>query len=246
MTTLVRNKLGAAVLMAATSIQLITSKQANRKRDLRHVTVFAFVLGLLLIPRSSFAESRAEEATPKPTDAPVTQSFGGLSFGVGLGLSVNAQNQHRVTNATLVTPTNVVRVTETNNASAALILESHYFFVPNRPFFAGTDQVPKGDWGHGPFVAIEASNGNTVITGYALGWMIGFREPTYTYDAATGWKASYSRNSWNFGLGVRVDPNAQVLGDGIVANQPLPLGETTIRYNHVAKYGVILISSFSF
>jgi hypothetical protein len=217
-------------------------------------------LALQLIPRSGCAQNMATAggavsqskeistaAKPNDTDTPVTQSFGGLALGVGLGLSVNLQNQHRVTSASVVPPNNIVRVTQTNDVTAGIVLESHYFFIPNRPFYWGTAQVDPGDWGHGPFIAIEAASGsNTTITGYAIGWMIGFRQPTYTYDATKKWTKTYSRNSWNFGLSIRVDPGAQVLGDGIVANQPLPTGETTVRYNHVARYGLILVSSFSF
>jgi hypothetical protein len=68
--------------------------------------------------------------------------------------------------------------------------------------------------------------------------MIGFRHP----NAAT----SSSTSSWNFGIGLRVDPKAQVLGDGVVANQPLPAGETAIRYKTEPRPGVMLLSSFSF
>jgi hypothetical protein len=102
------------------------------------------------------------------------------------------------------------------------------------------------EWAHGPFIAVEVGGGtsatpsgsNGPITGYALGWMIGFRHPT----AAT----SSSTSSWNFGIGLRVDPKAQVLGDGVVANQPLPAGETAVRYKTEPRPGVMLLSSFSF
>jgi hypothetical protein len=176
-----------------------------------------------------------------PVGCPVTKTFGGLTLGVGLGLSMNA-SKSRVTSATL-TSTNIVRVTATADASAEIVLESHYFFVPNRAFFT----VPAGDWGTGPFVAIVAgTTGTDVINAYALGWMIGFREPTWNLDSNKNWQATYGTASWNFGVGLRVDPNAQTLGDGIVANAPLPAGETSIRYKTAPSYGVMLLSSFSF
>jgi hypothetical protein len=43
-----------------------------------------------------------------------------------------------------------------------------------------------------------------------------------------------------------VNPNAQTLGDGLVANAPLPAGETAIRFKTQPLYGVMLVSSFSF
>jgi hypothetical protein len=53
-------------------------------------------------------------------------------------------------------------------------------------------------------------------------------------------------SSWNFGIGLRVDPKSQVLGDGIIVNQPLPAGESTIRFKTEPRLGLMLLSSFSF
>jgi len=52
--------------------------------------------------------------------------------------------------------------------------------------------------------------------------------------------------SWNFGVGLRVDPRTQVLGDGIIVNQALPPGETAIRFKKEPRAGIILLTSFSF
>jgi len=179
--------------------------------------------------------------------SPATQTFGGLTFGVGLALSENVQAQSRVTSAQVVN--GIVRVTQTNDAIAGIVLESHYFFVPNT-YFISPSIVPALDWGHGPFVAIVAgSGGNDVVTAFALGWMIGFRQPTWTTDSngqITGKPKYSSTASWNLGIGLRVDPAVQVLGDGIVANQPLPAGETSVRYKTVPGYGLMVLSSFSF
>ena len=94
--------------------------------------------------------------------------------------------------------------------------------------------------GHGPFIAVDASTNSTgslgVVAGISMGWMVGFKKlPTLTqatfYDSAsrrmvTAPAATTDSNSWNFGVGFRVDPKATVLGDGIFANMPLPAGET--------------------
>jgi hypothetical protein len=211
--------------------------------------IFFALAGQLILPSTSLAQTASTEAAkqqtgsaPPPTDtpAPAKQNFGGLSLGVGLGLTLNADKVSRVTSASSVN--GIIRVTGTSDAVAGIVLESHYFFVPNRDFTT----VPQGAWGHGPFVAIVAgSSGSNVISAYALGWMIGFREPTWTY-VNNNWKATYGSASWNFGLGVRIDPSVQVLGDGDVANLPLPAGETAVRFKNVPSYGVIMISSFSF
>jgi len=209
--------------------------------------ILAALAGQFISQSSALAQASNPDATktgsaPPPTDtpAPAKQNFGGLSLGVGLGLTLNLDKVSRVTSASPVN--GIVRVTGTGDAVAGIVLESHYFFVPNYSLAT----VPQGAWGHGPFVAIVAgSSGSNVISAYALGWMIGLREPTWTYTN-NAWKATYGSSSWNFGLGVRIDPSVQVLGDGVVANLPLPAGETAVRFKNVPSYGLIMVSSFSF
>jgi hypothetical protein len=72
--------------------------------------------------------------------------------------------------------------------------------------------------------------------------MVGLHHPKFD---ATG-KPVADNTNWNLGIGLRVDPKAQVLGDGFVANLPPPAGETMIRYKTEPKAGVMLMSSFSF
>lgn len=213
------------------------------------------------VPPPAGATCTAEAQTggsqpPSSPDTPVTEKFGGLTFGVGLGLNFLAQ-KGVVSSASVVN--GIVRATATDDTTASLVLESHYFFVPTVSFL-GMTNVPKGTWGHGPFVAIVSSAGanngdsssgtaSNVISAYALGWMIGFRVPTWVQDKSDPktWDATYSGSaSWNFGVGFSVNPNAQTLGDGIISNQSLPNGETSIRYKTQPLYGAILVSSFSF
>jgi hypothetical protein len=59
-------------------------------------------------------------------------------------------------------------------------------------------------------------------------------------------RLSLKNTSWNFGVGLRVDPKAQVLADGFIANQPPPAGETAVRFKTEPRYGIMLLSSFSF
>jgi hypothetical protein len=55
-------------------------------------------------------------------------------------------------------------------------------------------------------------------------------------------------SSWNFGLGLRVDPSSKVLADGVAANRPPPVGITTTDqlFKKEPRYGLMLLSSFSF
>jgi len=137
------------------------------------------------------------------------------------------------------------------------VLEAHYFFrdwlIPSLANGCTAAQVSAysfvcTDAAVGPFVTIEVGGGSSAtpaangpITAFALGAMVGFRhlDPTKVADNKT-------TSSWNFGIGLRVDPRAQVLGDGFIANQPPPPGETAIRYRTEPRYGIMLLSSFSF
>ena len=140
----------------------------------------------------------------------------------------------------------IVRITDTSgNVGVSLVLEAHYFFKEWLPF-ANCQDNNCNDIAIGPFVAIEAGNATTSgsngpITGYALGLMVGLHHPDPT-------SAKTTNSSWNFGVGLRVDPSATVLGDGVRANQAPPPGITTADQllKKEPRYGIMLLSSFSF
>lgn len=162
-----------------------------------------------------------------------TQKFGGLEFGIGISFTMDFGWNDRVAEAELVN--GIVRVRDENNGIARIMLESHYLFPQQRrgPFGVGA-----GEWGHGPFVALQPGT-NNIIEAIGIGWMMGFRRPLPVGEQDTG-------QSFNIGLGIVVDPNTRILGDGIVANQPLPEGETSIRYKEEMQGGFLALVSFSF
>jgi hypothetical protein len=198
--------------------------------------------------------SPAPAPNPNPPNPPAgSTTWGGLSWGLGIAADFDIGGT-RVGNATVVN--NIVRLTDTSsNVGVGFVLESHYFF----PGFKYTplDFMAPGacgkdtnctEWAWGPFVAIEVGDGSTStpaaagpITAYALGGMVGLHRPKLDSSG----NVTNSTSSWNFGVGLRIDPKAQVLGDGLVANQPLPVGDS-IRYKTEPKAGVMLLSSFSF
>ena len=158
--------------------------------------------------------------------------FLGINFGVGVALSIDAsKGKERIETANIIN--GIVRVEEERDAMARVILESHYFFEPASEFPIG--KVSKVNWGHGPFLAIQPGD-NDIVNSIGFGWMWGFKRGNN----------GNVQESWNFGLGIMVDPNARVLGDGIVKNQPLPVGETAIRYKSEAETSVIAMFSFTF
>ena len=173
------------------------------------------------------------------------QKFGGLDFGIGISYTGDIGIHDRIGGAE-VDPNGIVRITDTNDVNARIMLESHYFFTPVGRSLLGVRNHPDtqdGDgnvikagaklWGIGPFVALRPGT-DSVIDAIGAGVMIGFR------------KSSSSSESFNFGIGAVVDPNVQILGDGIVPNKPLPANETKVRFRETSQAGVLLLTSFSF
>ena len=142
-----------------------------------------------------------------------------LGFGIGLSYIQDLGKNDRVKSAELVN--GVVRVTDEQNGSAAIVFEGHYFFHNLKTF------------GHGPFVAVQAGGSGDIITSVALGWMFGLR------------KHETDTRSWNLGIGLAADPNVQILGDGLTANDPLPEGETAIRFKEKTQFGLMFVFSAS-
>lgn len=169
----------------------------------------------------------AETRKPASSNNSDTRDFAGLKLGVGLSLTIDFGGIERVSEAEVVN--GIVRVTDEDDARARVMLESHYFFAPTGRFLG----VNERDWGTGPFVAVQPGT-DEIIEAAAMGVMVGFRRPG-TID-----------QSFNIGFGVSVDPNTRVLGSGLRAGEPLPAGETAIRYREESQYGWVILTSFSF
>ena len=127
------------------------------------------------------------------------RSFAGLNWGVGLAFTSIAGKS--IEKADVVD--GKVRILEEHGKFASLMLESHYFFRPNKSFM-GTDI------GFGPFAAVQlADEGGTDIDTYGIGIMMGFKNQ----DVTDG-------GSWNLGFGYFVDTNVQEFGSGVQEGQP--------------------------
>jgi hypothetical protein len=196
----------------------------------------------------------ADKTVALPYD---TEAWAGLNWGLGIAADFDVGGT-RVSQASIVG--GLVRLNDTSsNVGVSFVLEAHYFLRDYTLAFGSSVKGPGGctagntiminctELAHGPFVAIEVGGGSTSaaatngpITGYALGWMVGMHHPKLD---ATG---KPDTTSWNLGVGLRIDPKAQVLGDGFVPNMPPPAGETVIRYKTEPKAGVMVMSSFSF
>ncbi len=160
------------------------------------------------------------------------RNFAGLNFGVGLSLTHDLGSRSRVSDA-IVDENNIVRVAKDQNDVARVMGEAHYFFKPKKEGKSFLNLTPAGEWGHGPFVAIQPGT-EEIIEAIGIGWMAGFRRPEKLND------------SWNLGIGYVVDPSVKVLADGMEENKPLPAGETQVRLKETSQGGLFLLASFSF
>jgi hypothetical protein len=162
--------------------------------------------------------------------------FAGFNFGVALGVVIKAGKRDIVQSASL-DANGIVRIDRDNNTTANMILETHYFFTPDCKFI----NVEPKNWGIGPFIAVQPGTQN-IIESAGAGLMIGFkRSSIIAKDLARD-----RGDSFNIGLGVMVNPNAQVLGDGVQKNQILPTGETTVRLRTTTEMGYLVTFSYSF
>lgn len=164
------------------------------------------------------------------------KKFAEFNFGVALGVVIKAGKRDIVQSASL-DANRIVRIDRDNNTTANLILEAHYFFTPDIHFI----NVEPKNWGIGPFIAVAPGTQN-IIESAGAGLMIGFkRSSIIAQDLARD-----RGDSFNIGFGVMVNPNAQVLGDGIQKNQALPTGETTVRLRTTTEMGYLVTFSYSF
>jgi hypothetical protein len=153
----------------------------------------------------------------------------GFKFGIGAAITTNRRS-NAIKDA-VVDSTGIVRVKRQDETSVGYVLEAHYFFVPDRSFL----NLTTGNWGIGPFVAIQGGD-EQFLSGLGFGLMIGFRQPNSIVN---------TNLSWNFGIGAIYDPSVKVLGNGLVADRPLPTGDS-LRTTEVGSWGLMLVSSFNF
>jgi len=149
------------------------------------------------------------------------EDFKKLGFGIAVAATGDLGSNTRIQEAKVVN--NIVRVTKDSEYRIQYMLELHKWLLT---------------WGNetrgfGLFAAI-APDTNNILGSAGLGVMMGFRN-----------KEDIS-NSLNIGLGVTMDQNQKVLGDGITKNEPLPSGETEVRTRDTTRASWMLIASFSF
>lgn len=143
-------------------------------------------------------------------------------FGAGIMANIDLGGRnHRVKSARTIG--GLVRVEEESRAQLGFILEAHKF--------TSRDSLNK-KLVSGPYVGLVMGGEGLIETGI-LGWMWGFKQPS-------------TLQTLNIGAGLSISPKAQVLGDGIIAGQALPNGETEVRFKKTTIYGLAITVSFGF
>jgi len=162
--------------------------------------------------------------TPSPSGAQsvsLCQSFflGNGSCGVIVGPVFSASGG-LITSATKVN--NIVRVSASQSTNVSAFGEVHNL--------AWSINRHRNSIVYGPFIAVGgvSSNGFAVATGV----MFGLNK--------TGSTVNRNNAPITVSLGVVFTPGAQKLGDGLHANQPLPMGETDVRYKTITATGLML------
>lgn len=169
---------------------------------------------------------RTQEIAKDPATAEEgkrTADFLNSNFATGLALSIDVAGRKRVEKAKMVGgPPGVVRVEKAREAIPRIMLEAHQYIWRTERRIA-----------YGPFVAVMNSE-NEALGALGIGMMAGFRSD------------KDSTSSLNIGAGVLWDSNVRFLGSGVHKGEPLPLGETEVRYEEGSKRCLLLMISFRF
>jgi hypothetical protein len=195
------------------------------------------------------AALKAEEQTAKENEKKLDALLG-VGFGMGATITFNV-NDDRVASAEIVGDEKRVRVSKVENVVPRMLLEAHYLFTTN-PFVKTaktksgvTFNVEKAQRERcendasecptiaaGPFVGFQQNGDGTSFDSLALGIAMGFR-PTQRAGVAIG-------------IGAMFDRSAKTLGEGITPGEPLPTGETVVRFKETSQVNPILSVSFTF
>lgn len=165
-------------------------------------------------PSVTPATDRTDESPPADEHRPWL--FQSLGFGLGLGWTHNL-GPRRVDSVTVVN--GIVRIDNERNDLVRFMPEMHLWI----------DRWDEQRWSWGPFLTVAP--GSRVIDAVGFGLMMGYRP--HRQD----------QYSFNLGIGGTLDLDTRVLGDGLIANEPLPPRETTARTKQTTAAGLLVLFS---
>lgn len=176
-------------------------------------------LAVTLLGITSVGQAAEEEKKPE-AKPPKEESFWD-TFGVGLAVTTNLGRERSIQEAQLVN--GIVRVTSERQVVPRLMLEKHWYFRDDW----------KGGYKPGMFVGASLLGERQVMDAVALGALVGFKPNSGT------------TTTHNLGIGIALQPYSRVLGDGLTKDQPLPAGETQIRYKETNRTALILFYTYT-
>lgn len=162
------------------------------------------------------------QSAEEPTDI---DRFTQAGFGLGLTLTVDTGRNDRVDEASIVN--DIVRVDKDSNVRARLMLEGHVWLMCKKKSDGSCDANRTAS---GPFISLQPGS-EKIIDAAGIGWMWRFPDKLFRDKAL------------NLGIGIVVDDDVQILGDGFEENQPPPPGETQVRFRNTDQAGVFIIAS---
>jgi hypothetical protein len=157
------------------------------------------------------------------TELAAKDEFLGLRWGLGFGWSLGFEDA--IEDAELVDQK--IRVTDDQTDQPRALFEFHQFMWCN-------DGGKNGDRGCGPFFAVAATSDN-VLSGVGAGFAFGWRS-----------KIPTSNDGFTVGGGAILDANVKSLADGFEPDDPLPPGETTIRFEEKSRWSYLIYFTRSF
>lgn len=163
------------------------------------------------------------DASRAPAEA--GESFLGISFGVGVGVSLAADD---IVSEAAIGPNNTVVAVKRARQLPRVILETHYYG------WCSSRACKAGRFGWGPYFAVIAKS-DELISAFSAGLMFGWRNP-----------ASPESSGFSIGVGPILDDAVSSLASGFKPGRPLPAGETAIRYEEKARWGLLLFGSRTF
>lgn len=171
------------------------------------------------------------------TASAIADDLAGLGLGIGLSLTQDVGSRGRVQSASI--EKGIVRVSSEQNSVPRAVLESHYFYnKASDPSFLVCPPIVTSNY-CGLFVAAAVGTtgvdtASLSVTGVGLGWMYGFGDNTK------------DKGTWNLGLGMFVDPQTKVLGDGFRPNEEPDNGADQVRFKTTDQWGLMIIFSRGF
>lgn len=153
------------------------------------------------------------------------QNFRGIAFGVGVGASFS---EDEVVAAAEVAADDTIQVTVDESAQPRVILESHYYG------FCKTGPCNEARFGVGPYFGIVAKD-DKLISAISVGLMFGWQTPDD--DKSAGFSVA---------IGAVLDSDVRSLADGFNAGEPMPEGETAIRFKTESRWSTIIFFTRTF